>query len=159
MRTTNLATPIVTRTLSAKEALGEGLLRIEGDDVILRSPTGRIIIEASGVEVRADRTDIESATLNVTARTASLHSGETTIIADVIRTTADEVATHVGRWELQAKRVVERALVAVRDNDVVQATVDRMRLFARDSLQLLAKRTAIVSEEDTTVDGKRVLLG
>lgn len=153
------STSVAKRSLSTHDAIAQGFLRVEGNDLVLTAPNGRVIIEAPDVSLRAARTTIESGDLDVTAGRASLHVGEATIIADAIRTTADEIVAHVGRWELHAKRLVDDATVAVRDNRIVHTTVDRMRVIAREAIHLFAKRTAIVSEEDTTIDGKRVLLG
>jgi len=150
----------VEDTLSMSTLIAAGYVRVVDGDLVLRAPEGRIVIEAgTNVEIRARRMHLESEDVDVTARKASVRVGDATILADAIRTTADEVASHVGRWELRAKRLVEHASVAVRDHRVLHTTVDRMRVLARDAIQLLAKRTSIVSEEDTTIDGKRVLLG
>jgi len=135
-------------------------VRAEGDDLVLRAPKGRVVIEAgSDVEIRTKQTTVQSASIDVTAARASLHVGEATVLADALRTVADEVVTHVGRWELRARRIVEDADVATLTHRIVHHTVDRMRTVAHDALHFFAKRASVVSEEDTTVDGKRVLLG
>jgi hypothetical protein len=132
------------------------------DDVRFRAPKGRIVLEAgTDLELRAESAvRIESPDVDVTADRASLHVREASIIADVIRTTADEVATTVGRWELGARRIVERAVDVVRAYEgVLHLTTGRAHTVVREAYDLVAKRTSIASEEDTTIDGKRVLLG
>jgi hypothetical protein len=132
------------------------------DDVVLRSPRGRLVLEAAtDLELRArDGVRAEAPNLEVTADSASLHVREASIVADVIRTTADEIATAVGRWELGARRIVERAVDVIRAYEgVLHLTTGRSHTVVREAYDLVAKRTSIASEEDTTIDGKRVLLG
>jgi hypothetical protein len=132
------------------------------DDVVMRAPKGRIVLEAgTELELRArERVAVESPNVDVTADSASLYVREASVIADVIRTTADEVATTVGRWELGARRIVERAVDVVRAYEgVLHLTTGRAHTVVREAYDLVAKRTSIASEEDTTIDGKRVLLG
>ena len=140
---------------------GREVVASEGD-LILRAPNGRVIIEAcSELDLRAGtRASISSSDVDVTACRASFHVGEVTVLADVIRTTADELATTVGRIEVKAHRIVENAVDVVRTcKGVLQLTVGSARTLVRETFHLVAKRTSIASEEDTSIDGERVLLG
>ncbi len=139
-----------------------GLEVTPNGDVVLRSEGGRVLVEAgTNVEIRATKSlDLTAAELEVTADIGSLHVREASVIADTIRTTADEIATTVGRWELRARRIVERATDAVRSyQGLLHIGAGRARTVVRENFAIAAKRTSITSQEDTVVDGKRVLLG
>ncbi len=131
-------------------------------DLVLRAPNGKIVLEAGeSIELRATESlRIEAATVDATADAATLHVRDVSVIADTIRTTADEIATTVGRWELRARRIVERATDAVRSyQGLLHIGAGRVRTVVRENFAIAAKRTSITSQEDTVVDGKRVLLG
>src|SRR5262249_13349033 len=98
------------------------------------APAGRVVIEAAGdVEIAP------GASLSVRAPKAS---------------------GAVGHWELRAERIVERATDAFHTVEGLLETRARpARALCSRTFELLSRRTTIASEEDTRVDGKRVLLG
>jgi hypothetical protein len=82
------------------------------------------------------------------------------VTAKHIATTAASIAQKVERYELRAMRIVETARDAFREvADLAQSRIGRVRMLVRDSYSLSAKRTALVSEKETSIDGRRVLLG
>ncbi|MBK8258831.1 MAG: DUF3540 domain-containing protein [Polyangiaceae bacterium] len=80
--------------------------------------------------------------------------------APKVSTTANEVVEHVGRHERTAERIVESAQnVFTNVTELLQTTAGRTRTIVEGDCDVHAGRTAIVSSEDTLIDGKRVLLG
>lgn len=77
-----------------------------------------------------------------------------------MHTTAPLVTESAGRRELVAERVVERATDVYRQvSGLLQTTASRARTLVEGDHDLCAGRTNISSNEDTSIDGKRVLLG
>lgn len=70
------------------------------------------------------------------------------------------VRTRAGRAELEARTVVESTERAYRHaSEFSSSTAGRARTCIEGDHELSAGRTSIVSTDDTTIDGKRVLLG
>jgi len=131
-------------------------------DLTLAAPSGRVRIEArDGVDMQsAAHVRMQAPVLELAGERTTLESTELSIKAERIQTVASEIGQAVGRWELRAERVVEHARDAFREvQDLLQTRADRVRTLVKGTCQLLAGRTEIVSDEDTVVDGKRVLLG
>jgi hypothetical protein len=104
-----------------------------GGDLRLSAPSGRVLVEAqSEVELRGA----------------------------ALRVDAAEARLSVGHWELRAERIVERTTDALRTVEgLLETRAKHARAIVSRTLELLSRRTTIVSEEDTRLDGKRVLLG
>jgi hypothetical protein len=115
------------------------------DDVIeIRDAEGALII----------RYDAERGETTISAPKDLILSGERVIIRGA------EASIEVGKLEVTAARLVERVFEAYREVDsLLQTRAGRMRTLVRGALDLLSGSTNIVSEEDTSIDGKRVLLG
>jgi len=112
------------------------------------------------VRIEPDVTTVSTSKLKVVARSSRFVAGQATVIARVIATTAERVATNAGEVELQANRVVERARDVFRDvADLAQTRVGRARTIVRDVYALYSRRTVMVSDEETSVDGTKILLG
>ena len=110
----------------------------------------------SGVELRVPEGDL---TLSAAGRVV-LRATEVETTAEVVRTSASEAITAVGRLETHATRVVERAGDVYRHVEgLSEVQAGRARTLIAGEHQLAAKRTTIQSDEDTIIDGKRVLLG
>jgi hypothetical protein len=113
-------------------ASGELRLAAEGD-LRLSAPSGRVLVEAAG---------------DVSLRGASLQIN------------AAEASLAVGRWELRAERIIERSTEVLRTVEgLLETRAKFARLIVTRALELTGRRTTIISEEDTRIDGKRVLLG
>ena len=71
-----------------------------------------------------------------------------------------EASIEVSKLEVRAARIVERAAEVYRDVDtLLQTRAGRVRTLVRGAMELLSGSTRIASEDDTSIDGKRVLLG
>ena len=59
-----------------------------------------------------------------------------------------------------AHRLIERARDAFRDvSELSQSRLGRVRTIVREGYSLTSQRTTMVSKDDTSIDGKRILLG
>ena len=115
----------------ARRADGVTELRVADGDLALSAP-GRILLRAAAVDTEADS----------------------------IRARASEIATAVGRLEVNATRIVERAGDTYRHVEgLAELQAGHARTLVEGALHLAAQRTTIQSDEDTVVDGERVLLG
>jgi hypothetical protein len=118
-------------------------------DLVFSAPTGKVRISAG--------TDIEiDAKGNLTQR-----AGETSsVLATRIVQTASHIAQQAERVEVTAARLVERTRDVYREaTDLMETRAGRARTLVSDVYSLLSRRTTMASKEDTTIDGKRVLLG
>jgi hypothetical protein len=120
---------------------------VRGELLVLRDRKGSVVVvfdaETGSAEIVAARGDLS----------LSAPAGK-------IRLAAPEVVCDAGKLEINAERVVERAKEVYREVDgLLQTRAGRLREIVRDTYRVLARRVHIAAEEDTTVDGKRVLLG
>lgn len=121
-------------------ASGELRLAAEGD-LRLSAPAGRVLIDAAG--------DVEIAS-----------GGRLSERARSIVVAAESAAYAIGHFELSAERIVERTTDALRTaTGLVETRAKHARTLVTRTFELMSRRTSITSEEDTRVDGKRVLLG
>lgn len=86
--------------------------------------------------------------------------GRVSLEAAELAVRASVVTWAVGHWELGADRIVERTRDAFRHVEgILETRARRARTLVDRTLELVARRTSVTSEEDTHIDGKRVLLG
>ena len=115
---------------------------------------------APQVTIEPGQTEVHAKNLEVKAHTSRVVTGKATVLAHEIVTTAKRVAHNVERYEVTATRIVETAKDAFFDvADLVQSRFGRARTLVKGAYSLHAKRTIVVSTEETKVDGKKVLLG
>jgi len=175
--------------LCVKFAHGTAEIVASAGDLILSSPAGRVVVKsAMDIELEAARdvtqrasrkislevgeesgsrvviepgqTRVVTKKLDVEAQKSRLVTGHATVVAQKISTTALRVAQSVDRWELSATRIVESAKDAFLEvTDLVQSRVGRVRTFVKGAYAVHARRATVVSQEETKVDGKKVLLG
>lgn len=125
-----------------KDERGRLLVRYEGGQARIAAPAGDLVLDApeGRVVVRGKDIALEA--------------------ADRLISTAAVIAQSAERVEVHADRLVEKARDVYRDAaELVQTRAGRMRQIVEGAFSLHAKRTQIASEEDTSIDGKRVHLG
>jgi hypothetical protein len=120
---------------------------VDGERLVLRDARGSIVVvydaERGTAEIAAPRGDL----------VLSAPQGK-------IALKALEVECEAGRIDLRADRIFERARDLYRDVEgLLQTRAERVRTLATGAYQLFAKRVNVLAEEDTAIDGKRVLLG
>jgi hypothetical protein len=126
---------------------GRASATIAGEVIELRDGDGALIV----------RYDAERGETVIAAA-----RGDLVLAADqgrvVIR--AAEASIEVSRLEVRATRIIERAAEVYREVDtLMQTRAGRLRTLVAGAFSLLAGSTHIASEEDTAIDGKRILLG
>jgi hypothetical protein len=142
-------------------------------DLVLSAPTGRVVIRAAreialeagtegsariGLDAAAAR--VEAPQVEIKAESARLTTTEATVLARRIATTATTLVQSVERFELTASRLIERTRDVFRDaSELSQTRVGRARTIVKEAFTLHARRTALTSTEDTSIDGSKVLLG
>jgi hypothetical protein len=113
----------------------------------------QIAVEPAQTRVKAERLEVE-------ARVSHAIVGQATLLARQVVTTAERLAHSVDRYELTATRLVETARDAFRDvADLAESRIGRARTLVKGVYSLHARRSVMVSKEETKVDGKKVLLG
>lgn len=120
---------------------GEARIAAPGGDLVLESPKGNVVVR-SGKDITLEA----ASDMSVTARK--------------IVTAATVLAQSAERFEVHAGRLVEKTRDAYREaTELAQTRAGRMRQIVEDVYTLFSKRTQLASEDDTSIDGKRVLLG
>lgn len=87
--------------------------------------------------------------------------GRVVLRAESVELRGDQsVLVETGRLETRARRIFEAAEDVYREAEgLSQTRAGRLRVLVEGALQLFARRTTLASEEETVVDGRRVLLG
>lgn len=162
-----------------RDAEGRLLIRYENGraeiaapagDLVLSAPSGRVVVQAgTDVEIDAARDvthraghamNVASKSLSVDARDARLTATQSTVVADRIATTAKVLTQNVERLEVSATRLFEKTRETYREaKGLVQSRAGRVRTIVEDAFSLTSKRTTLNSKEETSIDGKKVLLG
>ncbi len=115
---------------------------------------------APQVRLEPTAATVKAAKVTVEATQTRLISARVALIAGHIATTAEEIAQNVGRYELTATRLIERTQCSFRDvKDLAQSRIGRVRTVVSDVYAVYSRRSVLVSKEETTIDGSKVLLG
>jgi hypothetical protein len=131
-------------------------------DLKLESPHGRVLIAAGkDLELTSGaRTRLQSDLLELAVSRATLKAGFVDLAAEAIQLVSPGVTLGIGRLQLDAQRVFQRAQETYQEvQGAMETRAGRVRTLVKGATQLFSKSTSIVSEEDTFVDGRRVLLG
>lgn len=143
-----------------------GDVTVSADRDIVLSAGRNIAVRAGDAEaqsslvVEPQTIRAETATVAVKTTVAKLVAAETAVLSRKIHTTAEALTQEVERFELTATRIVERAKDTFRDTaELLQERAGRARFLVRDLFSLDSRRTAMQSEDETSIDGKKVLLG
>jgi hypothetical protein len=114
----------------------------------------------AAVAVGGRTLDIEASALGITSERAQLKLGEASLAAERLESTAAHQVLTAGRIEVRAERWIERLKDVYSDVDgLLQTRAGRVRTLVHDAYQLVSRRTSLASQEETSIDGKRVLLG
>ena len=168
---------------------GTAEIAVPEGDLTLAAPNGRVVIKsgldvcvdaardvvhhagrrvdlaagpaaAPQVRIEPSATTVKAAKLSVEANQTRLVSSKIAVIAGHIASTAEEVAQNVGRYELTANRLIERTQCSFRDvKDLAQSRIGRVRTVVNDVYAVYSRRAVMVSKEETSIDGSKVLLG
>ena len=140
--------------LLVRYAGGSAEIAAPDGDLTLAAPLGRVVLR-SGTDI-----DVEAARLSVRTDESHIITGQATLLAQRITTTASVLSQSVERFELTATRLVERTRDAFRETaDLAQTRAGRMRTLVKDVCSIYSRRTVMASREDTSIDGSKILLG
>lgn len=115
---------------------------------------------AMSLSLDAKRAVLHAPHVEVTSKTARLATSRATVLARSIAVTAESLAQTVVKYELTAERLVEKTKDSFRDaSDLAQTRAGRLRTIVKDVLSMHARRSVLVSTDETSIDGKKVLLG
>lgn len=131
-------------------------------DLSLAAPRGSVRLHAGrDLELQADGVLRQrGGEIDVHARIGRLTVGVATVLARSIETTATQLRQRAERYEVEAAQVIERSRCSLREvRELARQRVGQMCTIVRQEYTLDARRTVLISTEDTHIDGKRVLLG
>ncbi|UQA56916.1 DUF3540 domain-containing protein [Polyangium aurulentum] len=128
---------------------GRAEIEVPDGDLVLAAPRGKVSIRAGS--------DLE---LSAEGELRQRAGGEVSVVATRILHTASHLAQKAERIEVTATRLVERTRDAYREaTGLLETRAGRARAVVDDIWSLLSRRTTMASKDDTSIDGKRVLLG
>lgn len=115
---------------------------------------------AARLRLEGDRAKLEARRLDVDADLANATLGVVTLLARRLATRVDTATLEARAYELAASSVVTRAREVLTEvSDSVETRAGSVRSLIRGLFALHSERTAMVSKEDTSIDGKKILLG
>ena len=134
------------------------------EQLVVRDGTGAIALVCTAVPGGGVRIALAEGNLTLAAPNGAIrleaNEGIQLVTPAAIRVEARDAKFDVQKWELRAGRIVEEAVEVYRVvDDILQTRAGRIRSLVKGAYQLFSHRTTMVSEDDTSVDGKRVLLG
>jgi hypothetical protein len=134
---------------------------VEGERIALRDAEGRVIVTFDGVTGELSLAAEKDLRLAAPSGRVVIEAGsEVRLQGASLAVSAAEAALAIGHYELRAERIVERTVDAFRTaSGLLETRAKHARVLVERTLELFGRRTTIASEEDTRVDGKRVLLG
>ena len=131
-------------------------------DLRLRAPAGRVQIE-SGEDIELTARGclkLRGATMDLRAQQARGTFAKLDLIAAAVRASATTIETQARKIETTAERVrVVAKDVAQEVAGLLDSRAGRVRSIVRGAFSLRTKTVNMKSEEDTAIDGRRVLLG
>ena len=116
--------------------------------------------EHEQLRISADEARLDVPNVRLSATTTEIASARVRVVAQQLEHIAKRLAQSVDQYELIADRFVEKTRLSMREvADLLQTRVGRARTVVRTTFALFAGRTTIRSKEDTSIDGRKILLG
>jgi hypothetical protein len=121
---------------------GNAEIAAPSGDLVLSSPTGRVVVRSAlDVEVDAGRDVVQRA-------------------GRKLELSAEGIALTAQKYELAATRIFEKSRDTFRSvADLCDTRVGRARTLVASLFTLKAQRTVMASKEETSIDGRKILLG
>jgi len=113
----------------------------------------RLVLDDKGALLTGRRVELRGTLARIIAGRADLVSREVRVSANTVSTTARKIETTTERAVLRAKEVVHEVA------ELLETRAGRLRTLVRGALSVRSRATTMKSEGDTSIDGKRVLLG
>jgi hypothetical protein len=136
-------------TLRLTDARGQLVCELNGT-------TGRLLVHARG--------DVEVTTsgpaLRFNAARIAFNADQMDLRAKTLIARFEQATWTAERWELSATRLAERARDKIVDiENTLQLRAGRVRSLVSETWELVSRRTRMVSKENTSIDGEKILLG
>lgn len=140
-------------------------------DVVTTASRDRVDRARRNVELSAGRdepqlrlspkaTELSGEALSLRGRSLELAAGALSLVARTLASKAVETKHDAGRWEVSAGTSVERARESFREVvGLAHTRVGRAKTLVSELFSVRAKRSELTSEDDTVIDGRKVLLG
>lgn len=130
------------------------VVRYDGDTLTLGDGRANLALVTRG-EVA-----IDAGSVRIASRSTTAAWGDASFSFTALRESARKVVREARELETRAARKVEELGVLRQTvTDVVEHRWKRARTFVDDTFALRARKTKVASTEDTSIDGRRVLLG
>jgi hypothetical protein len=138
-------------------------------DLKLAAPHGRVVVSSgSDVHIEAAREvrtvargasfDVER--IAIRSKVASLVMERAQLAASTLEIAAERMSTSAEQVEVIADRLVHKSRDSFREvSELAEERVGRLKTFVKQAFTLTSRRTSMRSTEETSIDGKRVLLG
>ena len=115
---------------------------------------------APRVRVERGRVAVSAPELRADARSARLHAQAAAAVVRELATAADRIVTRATTIETTADKAVVRARTLVQQvSGLLETKAGRVRSLIEGAWSLRSTTTSLRSTDDTSIDGKRVLLG
>lgn len=115
---------------------------------------------AAHLHLEGDRATIAARRLDVEAEHANGALGVVTLLARRIATRVDSATLEARAYEVSVTSLVTKARDTLTEvAESIETRAGAMRSLVKGLFALHSERTALVSKEDTSVDGKKILLG
>lgn len=156
-------------------------------DLKLSAPRGRVVIDAATdvvtsaardityhagrrlelcaaaaqrIELDPQRARIDASRLDVDAQETKLNTVAATVMARTLHSTAELLVTKAERYEIVATTLVTKAKDALHEvAELCESRIGRARTLVAGAFNLRSGRTVMVSKQETSIDGERILLG
>ncbi len=150
-----------------------GRVRIEsGHDVeiaaardVVQRAARRVDVRAGNAEepqlrVETERVGVDAPELSVSSAKVDASFGDVDVVAGRLTTVAASITERAQRIEVAAEKLVETTRDTFREaKGLFVSRAGRVQQIVRDAFLLKTRRTTLTSTDETSVDGKKVLLG
>lgn len=117
------------------------------------APSTQVTLQPRSLQVETERVGLR-------ARIADVAAGSVSLVAAVLTTTAERITSNAEHHAVDARHWLTRAEDALHVvRDLVETRAGRARTLVEGTLDVHSRRTNMVSEAETSIDGERVLLG
>ncbi len=159
-RAAAMALPLA-RDGASSSPTSEPLLALEDGSEVVRDGAGIAVLDAERrVIVRYADGNAELVAPAGDLRLSAPHGRIVLEAAQEVMIATPRLVQRVARFELEAERVVQRARTMLLDvRELAEQRLGRLRTRVKDVYSLSARRSVLRSKDDTSIDGKRILLG
>jgi len=146
---------------SYSACVGDQVVVLRGEETFVTGVLGEARRRSAGAALGLTVTHADDGTVTLgAAGDLVVAPGGSLIVRADVDIVASAISVRAGRVETEATRIVERAQDTYRYVEgLAELQAGRARTLVEDTCRIVAGQTTIVSEEDTIVDGTRVLLG